>query len=265
MRTLPGVRGVSSCGVLDYDLEAAHYDQTRGGVPRARAAADAVSALLPADCAVLVDVACGTGIVSELLKAPGRTVIGVDASAGMLALAQPRLGGGGRVVRGDATRLPMASGSADAVTFMWLLHLVDEPVVAAAIAEAARVLRLGGVLVTTVDKNSAQFDTDSDLGAILRAARRELAPPASDDAEQVRELAAAVGLEPAGMAGYVGHGQGRSPREWARRVREEIAWARQADPARTAEICRALEALPEQEANRPDPVYKLAGFRLGGH
>jgi ubiquinone/menaquinone biosynthesis C-methylase UbiE len=110
--------------VLDYDFEAAHYDATRGGVARARAAATAVLELLPASCTVLVDVACGTGIVSELLAAPGRTVVGVDASAGMLALARPRLGDG-RALQGDAAHLPLASGSADAVTFMWLLHLDD--------------------------------------------------------------------------------------------------------------------------------------------
>lgn len=247
--------------MLDDDLEAAHYDQTRGGVERARAAAGAVLELVPASCAVVVDVACGTGIVSELLRAPGRTVVGVDASAGMLALARPRLAGGGGVARGDAARLPVASGSADAVTFMWLLHLVDEATVAEAVAEAARVLRPGGVMVTTVDKNSAQFQTDSDVGAILRGALRELAPAASDDERRVRELAAAAGLEPAGTAGYVGHGQGRSPREWIRRVREEIKWLRKADPARVDEICRALEALPEQDARRADPEYRLAGFR----
>ncbi|MBS2532527.1 class I SAM-dependent methyltransferase [Catenulispora sp. NF23] len=250
--------------MLDYDLEAAHYDETRGGVARAGAAADAVLELLPADCAVLVDVACGTGIVSELLTAPGRTVIGVDPAAAMLALAQPRLGGGGHVVRGDATQLPLATGSVDAVTFMWLLHLVDEALVASAIAEAARALRPGGMMITTVDKNAAQYETDSDVGEILRPARRELAPPASDDVERVRELAATVGLKPAGLAGYVGHGQGRPPREWARRVREDITWTRGADPARVAEICRALEALPGQEVRRADPVYKVAGFRLGG-
>ena len=250
--------------MLDYDLEAAHYDQTRGGVARARAAAGAVLELMPGDCAALVDVACGTGIVTELLAAPGRTVVGVDMSAGMLALARPRLAGRGTAVRGDATRLPVASRSVDAVTFMWLLHLVDEPVVAAAITEAARVLRPGGVMVTTVDKNSAQFETAGDVGDILRAARRELAPPASDGMEPVRDLATAAGLEPAGTAGYLGHGQGRSPREWARRVREEIPWLRRADPRRVAEICGALEALPEQDARRADPEYRLAAFRLGG-
>src|SRR2546421_450615 len=82
-------------------------------------------------------------IVSTRLRAPGRVVVGVDRSAGMLAHAMPRLDG--RALRGDATRLPFADASVDAVTFMWLLHLVPAEVVAGAVAEAARVLRPGGV------------------------------------------------------------------------------------------------------------------------
>ncbi|MFL6112103.1 MAG: class I SAM-dependent methyltransferase [Catenulispora sp.] len=247
--------------MLDYDLEAATYDQTRGGVERARAAAGAVLELVPDDAAVLVDVACGTGIVSELLTAPGRVVIGVDRAAGMLEPARPRLGAG-RALRGDATRLPLASGAVDAVTFMWLLHLVDARTAAAAVAEAARVLRVGGVMVTTVNKNSASYSTASDVGDILRTARAELAPPATDDLDALREGAARCGLEFIGMSGYVGHGQGKTPGHWSRLVRERFSWARNADPARIAQVCQALEALPDQDVKRPNPVYKLAGFRL---
>lgn len=258
--------------MLDYDLEAATYDETRGGAERARAAADAVLELL-ADgvgvldgaavleserAAVLVDVACGTGIVSELLKAPERVVIGVDMSAGMLARARPRLD---LPVRGDATRLPLTSGSVDAVTFMWLLHLIDARMVAAAIGEAARVLRPGGMVITTVDKNAANYETDSDTGALLRAARTELAPVASDDFARVRAVAGEAGLELAGTSGYVGHNQGKTPATWARLAREEFTWARAADPDRIARLCRGLEALPDQDVRRPDPVYKVAGFR----
>ncbi|GAA2057502.1 class I SAM-dependent methyltransferase [Catenulispora yoronensis] len=255
--------------MLDYDLEAATYDQTRGGMERARAAANAVlelvpelvPGLVPERTAVLLDVACGTGIVSELLKAPGRTVIGVDASAGMLEVAKTRLE---LPVRGDATRLPIASHSADAVTFMWLLHLVSPEVVAGAVREAARVLRPGGVMVTTVNKNSAQFSTESDAGALLRAAQRELAPPATDDFERVNAVAAEAGLEYVGGSGYVGHNQGKSPRQWIRLVREQFTWSHDAAPERIAELCRELGALPGQDVRRPDPVYRVAGFRWQG-
>jgi len=248
--------------MLDYDLEAADYDQTRGGAERARAAAGAVLELVPAGTRVLVDVACGTGIVSELLTAPDRMVLGVDPSAGMLELARPRLGGDGRAMRGDATRLPLADGSVDAVTFMWLLHLLDEAVVTAAIAEAARVLRPGGVLVTTVNKNTAQFDSPSDVGAVLGAAYREYVPVPSDDFDQVRQIATAVGLELAGTSGYVGHNQGKSPRQWVELLHGESGWSRRATAEQIAEICQAVAELPDQDVRRGDPVYKLAGFRL---
>ncbi|NUR26043.1 MAG: class I SAM-dependent methyltransferase, partial [Catenulispora sp.] len=180
---------------------------------------------------------------------------------GMLERARPRLE---CVLRGDATRLPFANGSVDAVTFMRLLHLVDVPMVAAAIGVAARVLRPGGVMITTVDKNSANYETDSDAGALLRAARAELAPPASDDFARIRALAGEAGLEFAGTSGYVGHNQGKTPRTWARLIREEFTWARAAAPERIAELCRELEALPDPEVRRSDPVYTVAAFRRIG-
>ncbi|NEE46230.1 class I SAM-dependent methyltransferase, partial [Streptomyces sp. SID8455] len=63
--------------MLDYTREAAVYDATRGGVPRARAAAEAVHALLPATARDHLDLACGTGLVSERIAQPGRRVVGV--------------------------------------------------------------------------------------------------------------------------------------------------------------------------------------------
>src|SRR5215207_5838265 len=50
--------------MLDYDAEADTYDATRGGLPRAQAAASAVAALLPAAAQRVADVGAGTGIVS---------------------------------------------------------------------------------------------------------------------------------------------------------------------------------------------------------
>ncbi|MDI5903974.1 class I SAM-dependent methyltransferase, partial [Streptomyces sp. 12257] len=55
--------------MLDYDKEAGAYDVTRGGEPRAAAAADAVLGLIPAQTRRLLDVACGTGIVTRRLAA----------------------------------------------------------------------------------------------------------------------------------------------------------------------------------------------------
>src|SRR4051812_10433237 len=119
--------------MLDYDDEAAGYDASRGGEARAAAAAEGVERLLPEGTRTVVDVACGTGIVTRRLQRPGRAVLGVDRSRGMVALAADRMPCG--VVRGDGTRLPVGPGRADAVVLVWLLHLLDKA--APLIAEAA--------------------------------------------------------------------------------------------------------------------------------
>ncbi|MFC4008092.1 class I SAM-dependent methyltransferase [Nonomuraea purpurea] len=139
--------------MLDYDLEAAHYDETRGGLPRAESAAGAVCELVPAG-GTLLDIACGTGLVSRELAGRGLRVLGVDASQGMARIAAGRVD----VVLGDGRALPVRDGAFDAVAVIWLLHLLDDarPV----IAEAARVLRPGGVFVTTVDKRAAHERRD---------------------------------------------------------------------------------------------------------
>src|SRR3546814_799931 len=98
---------------------------THCGAPRARAAAGAVERLLPQGPCTILDIACGTGIVTERLRRPERTVVGVDRSPGMLGVAARRLPGG--VVRGDATTLPCASRTVDAVVIVWLLHLLPDP------------------------------------------------------------------------------------------------------------------------------------------
>ncbi|MEU6711639.1 class I SAM-dependent methyltransferase [Nonomuraea sp. NPDC046802] len=175
--------------VLDYDLEAARYDETRGGLPRAGAAARAVCELVPAG-GTLLDIACGTGLVSRELAGRGLRVLGVDTSQGMARIAADRVD----VVLGDGRALPVRDGAFDAVTVIWLLHLLDDarPV----IAEAARVLRPGGLFVTTVDKRAAHGPGGR--------------PSPADRAELVVEEASSRGLRMSGESTFVGHGQGRS-------------------------------------------------------
>jgi SAM-dependent methyltransferase len=232
--------------MLDYDDEADGYDASRGGEARAAAASAAVERLLPPGARTLVDVGGGTGIVSARLSSPHRRVVVVDRSAGMLALARSRLGGG--AVRGDATRLPLRTGCADAVVAIWLLHLL--PTAAPMVAEAARLLRPGGVFLTTVDKDDAPFVTPSDLAEVTAAVRQGQAADRTDAAELVARLAAGHGLTPAGQATFVGTGQGRSPR---RLLELGFRWVR---PVRAA-----VAGLPEPDRRRPDPVYRLAAFR----
>ena len=77
---------------------------------------------------------------------------------------------------GDATRLPFAPDTVDAVVIVWLLQLLPDP--APVPAEAARVLRPGGVLITTVDKDDAYFAEDSDIARLPADSRRRHAPRA---------------------------------------------------------------------------------------
>nr|WP_281388992.1 class I SAM-dependent methyltransferase [Kribbella qitaiheensis] len=130
------------------DAEAARYDETRGGTERAQAAAAAVQSLLPVGGRV-VELAVGTGIVAAELVALGNLVHGVDLSTAMLRHAKVRLPG--HVLAADATQLPFADYRCDAVVAVWLLHLLDDsdPV----LAEVARVLRPGGVFITTTEKS----------------------------------------------------------------------------------------------------------------
>jgi demethylmenaquinone methyltransferase/2-methoxy-6-polyprenyl-1,4-benzoquinol methylase len=90
--------------------------------------------------ATVLDVGGGTGRAARELDVPRRIV--VDVSAGMLARARGR---GLECVRGDATRLPFAAESVDAIVVLDALHhFPDAP---AAVADAARLLAPGGVLV----------------------------------------------------------------------------------------------------------------------
>lgn len=92
----------------------------------------------------VLDLAAGTGTSSEPFAADGARVVPCDFSFGMLRTGKDR-----RpdlpFVAGDATRLPFADASFDAVTISFgLRNVVDTP---AALREMLRVVRPGGRVV----------------------------------------------------------------------------------------------------------------------
>jgi len=92
--------------------------------------------------AVLVDLGCGAGLLAPHIAGKGYRHVGVDLTASALAVAAAH---GVRVVRGDVTAVPLADGCADVVTAGEILeHVADH---AAAVGEACRLLRPGGLLV----------------------------------------------------------------------------------------------------------------------
>ena len=96
----------------------------------------------------LLDVGTGTGRMIELLGPAAAQAIGIDKSSEMLRLARVKLEAAGipsSLRQADMYALPLAEGSADSVVVHQVLHYAQNP--AAAVAEAARVLRPGGRLL----------------------------------------------------------------------------------------------------------------------
>jgi len=115
----------------------------------------------------ILDLACGAGaFLSDLAAAfPRARLIGLDLSPAYLAAAA-RETGGAALVQGKAEQLPMADGSLDAVTSVYLFHELPPKVRVAVAAEIVRVLKPGGVFALA---DSIQPKDEPRLGRMLEA------------------------------------------------------------------------------------------------
>jgi demethylmenaquinone methyltransferase / 2-methoxy-6-polyprenyl-1,4-benzoquinol methylase len=129
----------------------------------------------PGDC--VLDVATGTGLVAaELVRQKGCTVVGLDQSPEMLAVARKRLSDA-EFVEATAEALPFADQSFDALTFTYLLRYVDDP--GATLAELARVVRPGGTIAAlefAVPRGIWRPLWRAYVGVLLPAAGRSIDP-----------------------------------------------------------------------------------------
>src|SRR5215813_6996054 len=104
---------------------------------------------LPLSARRLLDIGTGTGRLLEVLAPKVERAVGIDQSREMLALARANLARAGidnaEIRQGDMYALPFEADSFDVVTIHHVLHYADDP--AAALTEAARVVRPGGVVL----------------------------------------------------------------------------------------------------------------------
>ena len=134
-----------------YDLRVRLFFRWRGA---------ALEALHPRPGDTVLDLACGTGLnFRHIIKRTGREgrIVGVDFTRAMLRQARRKVDShrwdGVTLVEGDASSLPLANDSCDAVLCAYAMIVIPE--YRRAIAEAVRVLKPGGRLVLLEPKRGA--------------------------------------------------------------------------------------------------------------
>jgi demethylmenaquinone methyltransferase/2-methoxy-6-polyprenyl-1,4-benzoquinol methylase len=198
-----------------FDAVARRYDVTNDvlsmGQDRRwrKAVLDAVDAR-PGDR--VLDLAAGTGTSSVPFAERGAVVVPCDFSLGMLAVgkrARPSL----PFTAGDATRLPFADGTFDAVTISFGLRNVVDPL--AGLREMHRVTRPGGRLVVCEFSHPTYAPWRTVYLEYLMKALPAIARGVSSSPDAYVYLAESIRAWPdqAGLAALVADAGWRSP-EW---------------------------------------------------
>jgi ubiquinone/menaquinone biosynthesis C-methylase UbiE len=149
--------------------QARSFDRVADAYQRARPSYPAAAvhwALEPAPGRRVVDLAAGTGKLTEVLVAAGAEVVAVEPLGNMRAELERALPSV-RALAGAAERIPLPDGSTDAVFVGQAFHWFDAP---AALAEIARVLRPRGGLVLLWND---WWETEPPLGDEAKAILRE--------------------------------------------------------------------------------------------
>ena len=154
----------------------------------------------------ILDVGCGPGFyVRELLDEVGTdgSIVAVDASADMLALARKRCEGHDNVIfkEGNATAIPVDDGDFDAALCVQVMEYVADA--STALAEMHRALRPGGrVLVWDVDWGTVWWHSAEPdrMRRVLRAWDEHLVHPSLP--RRLGALLRGAGFEDVAVAGH---------------------------------------------------------------
>ncbi len=162
---------------------------------------------------VVLDVACGPGIITAALAPRVREVVAFDLTPEMLSHARQRCTSAGLTNvtfrEGSATAMPFADASFDVLVTRLSLHHFQHP--AEPLAEMSRVLKPDGALVLA-DVSSSEVAAESELHNAIEILR---------DPSHVRMLPESELLDAIGAAGLVvqQHTQWHEAREFEEWVR----------------------------------------------
>ena len=205
-----------------FDRIAPAYDSWAGG-QHERVAARLVDVAAPQKGEQVLDVGTGTGLVAHLVAprvSPG-SVIGIDLSDNMLALARSKKSKNVQFLGMAAERLVFKPETFDLVTMGETLAYVSDP--NDALAEAHRVLRAGGRLAVSNQRRSLSTRAqDLFFQGLAPLARRHYLSLPRYTSERSRfgepnvlpELLRASGFETTRVTEMVTGGRTRDAKEW---------------------------------------------------
>jgi len=177
-----------------FDRAAEYYDRTRGLTAEGmRKTIDLLSGEL-VDRGRVLEVGVGTGQLALPLHEAGIPVVGLDLARPMMDKLVEKAGGRSPLplIQADATRMPIRDHAFGGVYLRWVLHLI--PDWRGAIAELVRVVRPGGVLLTSIGGHGGRNSEIQNRFAELTGVSIE--PPGLRLAgyDQLDDAAATLGL-----------------------------------------------------------------------
>ncbi len=127
----------------------------------------------------VIDIGCGDGELAHRMAAAGARVTGIDPNPKRIDRARAEGSSGAAFQEGKAEALPCPDGSVDVAIFFNSLHHVPVAAMDKALAEAARVLKPGGILYVSEP--------------VAAGAHYEAMKPINDEAPIRAEALAAIG------------------------------------------------------------------------